>query len=75
MNYVLTYCDEVPLKYHTLKAEFIKRTAKKAETDMKQKGKGNASTNADFDDDEDALFLDMIKKANSSAMINWMGQI
>jgi hypothetical protein len=69
LDYVLTYCDEVPLKYHTLKAEFIKRTAKKAEADMKQKGKVNASSNADFDDDEDVLVLDMIKKANSSASL------
>jgi hypothetical protein len=34
MDYILSYSEEVPLKYHHLKAEYIKESVKKAEMDI-----------------------------------------
>jgi hypothetical protein len=66
MDYVLSYSDELPLKYHALKADHIKKTARKAEMDMKQKAKDDGASNNMPVDDEDVLVLDMLKKGKSS---------
>jgi hypothetical protein len=41
---VLSYCPDLPLKYHTLKAEHIKATAKQTELVMVAKDKNCASS-------------------------------
>jgi hypothetical protein len=34
LDYIMSYCDEVPLKYHKMKADFIKKKTKQAELKM-----------------------------------------
>jgi hypothetical protein len=62
LAYVLSYCPDLPLKYHTLKAEHIKATARKTELVMIEKDKNCASSG-----DDEVLVVDLKKKAKGSA--------
>ena len=62
LAYVLQYCTDLPLKYHTLKAEHIKATARKTELVLIEKDKNCASSG-----DDKVLAVDLKKKAKGSA--------
>jgi hypothetical protein len=59
-DYVLMYCDELPLKYHTLQADFIVGKANEAAKSISSKAAGSANISeslAEFVELEGTLFV------------------